>query len=417
MKYGAIKERILNKYYNISFEVFTFIHSRYCYIEKDIENIEDKKLRKILYDIVFLYKCDDLDLLMNIYNNISIEPVDFKYSVLLEGTIRNEYIKQFNEKLSENKLSNIEDNVYEVEDNVNLLVHVLGAYNGKYTEPSNFKDEWNIELMKNHGVCTSYITNQNLATARSIKYPTLVFNELENNSMLLSSPDDIASNGMNEEFATSLMKPCCFLSPDTMIDETRYHHNEIVLERKYLDDKKNINYKRLPNYVLFMAKKEFINEDDTLNMDKIKSTDLWRMTEKAAKDFNIPILIINKVKINKKEIEEINKLKDEMLSTDNYLLLNKILVRMINNLMDPDNIMTTTDLENFVNSMIKLSDTSEKGNEILETLMYTILEENRKFKDHRAESEYNFINKFETIVYEKIKEYNKVVEEDKKIHV
>jgi len=409
------KQVILEKYYNMNYSTCEFLYKRYCYRKEDIEKINDIKIRKILYDLIFLVECDDIDVLTNIYLNLSIENIDFKYSVLLEQLIRNNYIEQFNNKLSSNKISNIEENIYEVEDNVNLLVHVLGAYNHKYTEPSNFKDEWNIELMKNHGVCTSYISNQNLATARSIKYPTLVFNELENNSILLSSPDDIASNSMNESFATSLMKPCCFLQPDTMIDETRYHHNEIVLERKYLDEKSNINYKRLPNYVLFMAKKEYINEDDTLNMDKIKSTDLWRMTAKAAKDFNIPILIINKVKINKKEIGEINKLKEEMLSTNNYLLINKIIVRIINNLMDPDNIITTDDLDNFINSMLNLSNEVENGKEILEVLLYTINEENRKFKDHRTNKEYNFINKFETIVYDKIREYNKSVNDDKKV--
>ena len=394
-----------------------FIYKRYCYKKEDIEKINDVKIRKILYDLIFLMECDDIDILKNVYLNLSIENIDFKYSVLLEQLIRNIYIEQYNDKLSSNKIINIENNIYEVEDNVNLLVHVLGAYNSKYKEPANFKDEWNIKIMKNHGVCTSYITNQNLSTARNIKYPALVFNELENNSMLLSSPDDIASNSMNESFATSLMRPCCFLQPDTMIDETRYHHNEIVLERKYLDDKSNINYKRLPNYVLFIANKDYINEDESLNMDKIKSTDLWRMTEKASKNFGIPILIINKVKINKKEIEEINKLKEEMISTNNYLLINKIIVRYMNNLMDLDNIITTDDLDNFINSMLKLSGEIENGKEILEILMYTITEENRKFNEHKAEKKYNYINKFETIVYDKIREYNKSEEDDKKISI
>lgn len=414
---NGIKDLILEKYYNMNYSTGEFIYKRYCYKKEDIEKINDVKIRKILYDLIFLMECDDIDILKNVYLNLSVENIDFKYSVLLEQLIRNIYIEQYNDKLSSNKIINIEDNIYEVEDNVNLLVHVLGAYNSKYKEPANFKDEWNIELMKNHGVCTSYITNQNLSTARNIKYPTLVFNELENNSMLLSSPDDIASNSMNESFATSLMKPCCFLLPDTMIDETRYHHNEIVLERKYLDDKSNINYKRLPNYVLFIATKDYINEDESLNMDKIKSTDLWRMTEKASKDFNVPILIINKVKINKKEIEEINKLKEEMISTNNYLLINKIIVRYMNNLMDLDNIITTDDIDNFINSMLKLSGEIENGKEILEILMYTITEENRKFNEHKAEKKYNYINKFETIVYDKIREYNKEVEDDKKVKI
>ena len=398
----TIKNIILYKFYNIDLKEARFIYDRYCYLMSDIQNISDINLRKILYDIIFLIECNDKESLINIYDNITIEEVDLKYSVLIESLIRNEYVKQFNGKFNNNKLKKLDDNIYELEDSINLLVHVLGGYNSRYTEPLNFMDEWNIELMTNHGVCTSYITNQNLSTARNVRYPTLVFTDLEDNSILLSSPDDIGSNGMNVKFATSLEQPCCFLSPDTMIDETRWHHNEVVLERKYLDKKSEINYKRLPNYVLYMVEKEFINDDDSINIEKIKSTELWRMTEKASKDFGVSILIINKVKINKKERQVIEKMKQEMISTKNYLLINKIIVRYMNNLMDDKNIITKDELEEFVNYVISMSYNVENGIEILKILYQTILDENRKFAVHRTEEKYNYLKKFESIVKEKI---------------
>ena len=401
-----LKNGILYKYYNIDLKEAKFIYDRYCYLNNDIENIEDINLKKILYDISFLIECDDLDSLNNIYNSIPIEDVDLNYNTLIECLIRNEYVKQYNKKLSSNVLSQIDNNVYEVDDNVNLFIHVLGAYNRRYVEPINFKDEWNIELMTNHGVCTSYITNQNLSIARNVKYPTLVFTELENNSILLSSPDDIASNDMNSRFATSLERPCCFLSPDTMIDETRWHHNEVVLERKNLGNNSSVNYKRLPNYVLYMVEKEFVNDDDSINMEKVKSTDLWRMTEKASKDFGIPILIINKVKINKKEKQAIDNIKKEMISTSNYSLIKDIIIRYINNLMDNKNIITKEDLYDFIDSMINLSLSSEDGIEILKNIYQTILDENRKFNDHRTEERYNYLKKYESIIKEKIIELN-----------
>ncbi len=402
----TIKNIILYKFYNIDLKEARFIYDRYCYLMSDIQNISDINLRKILYDIIFLIECNDKESLINIYDNITIEEVDLKYSVLIESLIRNEYVKQFNGKFNNNKLKKLDDNIYELEDSINLLVHVLGGYNSRYTEPLNFMDEWNIELMTNHGVCTSYITNQNLSTARNVRYPTLVFTDLEDNSILLSSPDDIGSNGMNVKFATSLEQPCCFLSPDTMIDETRWHHNEVVLERKYLDKKSEINYKRLPNYVLYMVEKEFINDDDSINIEKIKSTELWRMTEKASKDFGVSILIINKVKINKKERQVIEKMKQEMISTKNYLLINKIIVRYMNNLMDDKNIITKDELEEFVNYVISMSYNVENGIEILKILYQTILDENRKFAVHRTEEKYNYLKKYESIIREKIIEFD-----------
>lgn len=398
------KENILYKYYNIDLETATFIYNRYCYIKSDIEYISDNNLRKILYDIIYLIECNDMDMLLNIYNNVSIENVNFKYSIMLEGLLRNEYVKQYNSKLDSNTLVPIDDNIFELENDINLFVHVLGAYNRRYVDPINYKDAWNIELMTNHGICTSYITNQNLSTSRNVYNPTLVFSEIEDNSILLASPDDIVSNNLNQMFATSMMKPCCFLTPDTMIDETRWQHNEIVLERKNLSNNK-INYKRLPNYVLYMIEAEYIDDNDEIIWEKIKSTELWKKTEKASKDFDIPILVINKVKINKREVNVIDEMKQELFATNNISLINKIIVRYMNNIMDSKNIIKVEDLYNFMDNIIDLSFELENGIEILEMLYYSVINENRKFNDHKSDNKFNYLSKYEPIIKDKIDEY------------
>ena len=403
-----IRNNILLKYYNININTAKFIYERYCYLQKTIDKISDVNLKKVLYDIKFLFECDDINYLVEIYNNLDISNIDFSYSVQLEGLIRNEFSSSYNEVFKNNTMVKLDDNIFELENDISLLIHVLGGYNHSYREPENFKKEWNIELMTNHGICTSYITNENLTTAPA-NYPILVFTQLEPNSILLSSPDDIVSNNFNQKYDTSKTKACRFLFPQEQKDETRWHHNEVVLERKKLSG--DFEYKRQPNYILFIADGNYINEDCSLNIDNIKSSELWRMTKKASENFNVPILIINKAKVAKREHEQINDMTYKIVNENDYTLINKVITRYINNLMGKNIYFKTSELDEFINSVISLCDNAsyEDCKVILENVYYTIMEENRKFNDHKTREAFNYVAKYQQLIEEKINNLNNIV--------
>lgn len=405
-----IKSAILLKYYNIDYESAEFIYQRYCYMLTDINYLKNDKIKCLLNDLKFLFECEELEPLQNVYNNIYLNPIDFDYAVILEGLIRNEYIDAYNNVLLKEptiKLNDL-DNVYEIDKDFHMLVHVLGGYNHAYVEPNNFKEAWNIELMQNHGICTSYLSDQNLTTANR-RYPTLGFVNLEPNSILLAEPDDIASNGLNIKFATSLQKACRFLLPKRQVDETRWHHNEVVLERKKLSKKTSEEYKRQPDYVIYIAENDDILDNNELDMESIKKNDLWRMTVKCSKDFNVPILIVNRVKISNKERAELLNMQQDIFKNHKWSLINDVIVRYMNNLMGKKSYFAKEELFDFMDKCLSLVEYQEKEDAkiILEKLLYSIEEENRKFKAHKTDDTFNYVGAYEEIVREKLEEITK----------
>lgn len=407
MQLDQVKESIFLKFYNMSLKRATFLYNRYCFNMHDLNNIKNSTLIQILKNINLIINCEDIDLLKEIYKEVPFSKIHFEDVVLLEGIIRNEYISGYNDALYKLPLGkekikkfNVANNIdiYELDKDVSMLVHVLGGYS-KYVEPDNFKTEWNIQLMRNHGICTSYLTDQNLSTAK-LKFPILAFTEIENNSILLSEPTDIGSSRSNERYATTFTKSCRFLFPKAQIDYTRWHHNEIVLERKKLDAKDGEEYKRQPNYIVYIAEGKDILENNELNIEHIEKTDLWRMSLKAANDFGVPILIVNRAKVSKKEHKELDDMISKLDSSKNWLLLNKIIVRYMNNLMGNNPYFEAKELDKLIDKYLSIASfykeqgDYQKSLDIIDILLYSVKNEDRKFSGSFVDSEYNYLSKF-----------------------
>ena len=110
--------------------------------------------------------------------------------------------------------------VYLLQDDFNLEIHSLGAYSD-YIKPDNFLEDWNRPKIRNHGICTSYIGNNQIANARAY-HPILGFDNIDRESLLLSANYDIGSIYANISYATSKKITANFLPPDEMINNTTY---------------------------------------------------------------------------------------------------------------------------------------------------------------------------------------------------
>ena len=118
-------------------------------------------------------------------------------------------------------------------------------------------------------------------------------------------------------------------SPNTFINSTRKWHNELDYERRNTDTHKT-NFKKNPDFIILDQECENISqlsEEDQKQFEEYKNN-----TIKAAKDFgNLPILIINRERIAKNEINLIQKMLEDYNTSYDIELLKNIIIKFNNN--------------------------------------------------------------------------------------
>ncbi len=336
MSLDTIKEAIFEKKYGIDLQKAQFIWERYYYNIKELEKAGVcEKIINILKALDIIINEQSLNELKIIYKESGKVITDYNAMSLLESTIRNEYAQMYNKTLyhvnskditKDKRLQNVtykgkKIQIYEVDGDFNMQVHTLGAYSG-WSRPKNFLEDWNQPKIASHGICTSYIGNNQIAIARP-KGPILGFDHYEENSLLLSYNADLVSRSANQKFSTSTQIPGKTLPPKPMIDSTRHNHDEMVIDR--LIQNQSTLVKRKPDYVVYIV--DDINDDN--NFDK--NNKYYEMTLQAAADFGVPIVIVDRLKYAKSEKEKCDKLEEKFMETKSSLALEELLLTYANN--------------------------------------------------------------------------------------
>ena len=332
-----LQEAIVEAIYGMNLEEAKFMCDRYSY---DFDFLGTNGLSEEIVSIIKAFNKilteenkDVLKLLFRSKKNIQKLKTSFWSPLSLEASIRKEYAKmyintlyQLSEKdLSKNPmLTDVMYNgkkisIYEPGNEFCMQIHVLGAYNIDYQSPVNYKNDWLRPEISSHGICTSYISHNEIATSE-IEHPILGFSNYEESALLLAGNYDLGSDRVNERYVTSNSFPHHFLPPKIMIDSTRYYHNEMVIERI----NRNMN-KRTPNYIVYIV--DDIN--DSYNFDENNS--LYQETLQAAYDFDIPIVVIDRLKYAKLEKEKCDMLEKEFYSSRNPKILRELFLNYMNN--------------------------------------------------------------------------------------
>ena len=315
---------------------------------EDIEKLNDRQGENVYIQLVIDLK----EILQNDKNQFfdlsEIEHFKSENKVLpnyseIESSIINIYEKCYRNVLYSPEKSNSKKGQTEYDGkkipiyNINpksefyMFARVEGAYTG-YEEPENFYDDLMRNNIKNHGNCKSFISQNMLGLARTAG-PIYGYYNVADNSFLLQAPWDIVSSKANSSFSTASVdwnsaRGIQYRTPKEMIDNTRHYHNEIVSERliegvdgKYSKDK--------PDYVIYIKENKHEN---------YKKTEKWRMTQKAASQLDIPIVIMDKESIVKNEFKKFEHLKKIFLGKipndtelNEYQILNELIVSFENN--------------------------------------------------------------------------------------
>lgn len=332
-----------------------FLLDRYCSNIKYIKNSKnlEPKVKDLLLLIYEIMHETDLNVLKAKYKNIAIQKYDFS---VLEATIRSKFAKLYNKDLynladhqedllannsqisSETKdtiLSSLEGdvpNIYVPNGDFRMIVHALWAYRN---EPSNlrkstfnYNTDWNRPLIRMHAFSTSYISNDLMAIAYA-PHPVYGFAGINNTGLVCAGNYDLYSDTSIKQYTSSLANTYNMLEPEVMKNATKHNHNEVVLER--LDVSNNYEVKkRIPDYIIYPV-------DDINDPNFFGDYYIWQETLKASKDFNKPIIILDRLSYAKREYKKctdnVVKLKECIINQD-YLNFLKIFEDLFSCLMN-----------------------------------------------------------------------------------
>ena len=281
---------LLNKY-GISYDKAYNLFSRYG---KDLENLPDSPEKKFLSDLKNILEgkgsdnkiCADVSFLTNIDSS-------------LRNFFSNIYDNSFYTPTDDKKIGNVEGvDIYDAGVDFNMDIYSYGLAT-EYEQPENFKDDWNRPKIETDYMCSSIINSASIKT--HVKHCLYGFNQFGRNNLSLLGSNDLGTGGVyhdinvtNPYLQDKLIADVEFRTPDNLINHTRFTNNEVYRSRRRVVNGKleRIN----PNYVVYLRQNEDINNDP-----------IWKESLKAAKDFGIPIVVIDCKKCLSHNIDKIEK--------------------------------------------------------------------------------------------------------------
>jgi len=341
-----IKTALLFKTYGISLTKAKKLLQRY-----DISGLEINESNKDLFEMYeaiarIVYE-NDSNVLIQVYDEFlkQLNPkLDFMRITVFENDLRKEFARNLNNSVFKTENTNyiLEDSIkiYDAGIDFKMIVTAIGAYQGNFKDQENYSEYWNKPTIRSHGNCCSLIANNNLSMANP-KNIILGFSTMNENMLLLSGDRDINSTPDSRALNTTQKNFQNFYSPNTLINRTRGDYNELVYERRDLSANPKF-YKKNPDYIVFIEEYENIDEyirryqnqpeklEIVLNQKKEQDR-MWRETLKAAKNFNVPVVKINREKCAKKEVEKIRTIIDEFKNTKNPNLIFEMITQFENN--------------------------------------------------------------------------------------
>lgn len=361
-----IKNALLLKTYGIDLISACAICERYDLNSLDIteENIDLFEMYKAIINII---NEDNPDLLIKVYQEFSkqMEPKpNFMRTVVFENSLRKEFAKKLTSSVYKcNQDYVLQDNVkvFNAGTDFKMIVTAIGAYQTDFIERDNYKEYWNNSTIRSHGNCCSLIGNNNLSMANA-KNVIFGFSSMNNNMLLLSSSNDINStpsskrfniaqeegNGSNRTIDGKQINSIKiiglgieFTNPDNLLNNTRGDYNELVYERRDLSSNP-LFYKKNPDYIVFVE--EYENMDDYIKKFEGNYEMLFYLKEqqqlqkyqieqsiKAAQDFNIPIVKINRETVAKNSSLNIENMMKSFEETKDINLIAPIICEYENN--------------------------------------------------------------------------------------
>ena len=363
---NRIKNALLLKTYGIDLISAEALCKRY--------NIKGIKINQDNIDLFEMYKAmleiigeNDANVLIDVYNQFSnqteVSP-NFMRVITFENAMRKTFAQNLNMsvfKCGDNYTLEGDVKIFDAGTDFKMIVTAIGAYQSNFEDKDNYKEYWNSPTIRSHGNCCSLIGNNNLSMANP-KNVIFGFSTMDDNMLLLSSSRDINSTPSSRQFNIATEQGLGtnytidgkkyssigrmglgieFSNPDKLLDNTRGDYNELVYERRDLSSNPTF-YKKNPDYIVYIEEYENIDEyfeqykDNNemliyLNEQEEQQKYQLKQSLKAAKDFDIPIVKINRERCAKQAITEIEQSISDFENSLDPDLIKKIICQFENN--------------------------------------------------------------------------------------
>ena len=363
---NRIKNALLLKTYGIDLISAEALCKRY--------NIKGIKINQDNIDLFEMYKAmleiigeNDANVLIDVYNQFSnqteVSP-NFMRVITFENAMRKTFAQNLNMsvfKCGDNYTLEGDVKIFDAGTDFKMIVTAIGAYQSNFEDKDNYKEYWNSPTIRSHGNCCSLIGNNNLSMANP-KNVIFGFSTMDDNMLLLSSSRDINSTPSSRQFNIATEQGLGtnytidgkkyssigrmglgieFSNPDNLLDNTRGDYNELVYERRDLSSNPTF-YKKNPDYIVYIEEYENIDEyfeqykdnnEMLIYLNKQKEQQKYQLEQslKAAKDFDIPIVKINRERCAKQAITEIEQSISDFENSLDPDLIKKIICQFENN--------------------------------------------------------------------------------------
>lgn len=363
---NKIKNALLLKTYGIDLRSAEALCQRY--------NIKGIKINQNNIDLFEMYKAmldiigeNDANVLIDVYNQFTnqmeVSP-NFMRIITFENIMRKIFAQSLNMsvfKCGDNYTLEDDVKMFDAGTDFKMIVTAIGAYQNDFKEKDNYKEYWNSPTIRSHGNCCSLIGNNNLSMANP-KNVIFGFSTMDDNMLLLSSSKDINSTPSSKQFNIATEQGLGtnytidgkeyssigrvglgieFSNPDNLLDNTRGDYNELVYERRDLSSNPTF-YKKNPDYIVYIEEYENIDEyfeqykdnpEMLAYLKEQKEQQKYQLEQslKAAKDFNIPIVKINRERCAKQAIIEIEQSISDFENSLNPQLIKRIICQFENN--------------------------------------------------------------------------------------
>lgn len=301
----------------------------------------DKKSRSefiLLENMKKIISLNNVDVLKYYVENVNPEFVVkpdlmVTYEAKLKYLFTQEFNKSFTKPLQEDKvISNVNGeqdlDIYlaagrDGKKKCRMMITSIGAYTSM-EEPDDYYASWNIDKIASHGCCCSYVGEKNLGTAE-VKYCCLGFTDYELGTLQISGPYDLFSASTEDNYQISSIYSSMYLLPDDVLGYTRHTHNETVWERRNISG--DAMFKKQPSYIVYLVD----NFEDRLSDPEAMKQ--WESVKKAASNFSIevdsvkkylPIMVVEREKIAKSQLEVIQNKLNEFKTALNSKLIKDI---------------------------------------------------------------------------------------------
>ena len=318
-----MKLALLQKYYNMDLKEASNIVNKFS---ADIDSIavnDEYKVNIIeqIKAIKNIFESNDINILSQIGNLNILVQTDLSSSTYLVEETKEMFEQLYKENLympkEDDKIGNTTYNgknieIFDANTDFSIIVKRVGATN------ENSQEIWN--RMTKEGeygrkdlryyTCTSYMTDENLLNRDNENEVTFGFAQGTNNySFDAIYPHDAQTPFYGGDSIYNDLNGS-YMIPSTLEMNTDNCYNEVVINTLGIGENGQMT-KMQPDYIVY------IKGQSDLDLEGLENDPIWEKSKKAASEFGIPIVVIDREKVKQSENAKIANMSEELKGKTN----------------------------------------------------------------------------------------------------